>query len=87
VTYGTKTGPAGLPLLQVADLGAFLSAKHISRAPDGKISWQQLYEKLKNAGRVYRTVQADEHSLKVLHQTHEELKQEAAEGRTYWDDI
>lgn len=86
-SYGTKTGAAGIPLLQVADLGAFLAAKYIAKAPDGKISWQRLYEKLKNSGRVYRTVLADERSLKLLHQTHEELKQEAAEGRTYRDDI
>jgi hypothetical protein len=86
-TYGAKSGPAGITLLQVADFGAFLAAKHVSKAPEGKIPWKELYEKLKNADHVYRTVQADEYSLKVLHQTHEELKKEAAEGRHYWDDI
>lgn len=86
-TYGTKTGPAGIPLLQVGDLGAFLAAKHISKVPNGKIAWQQLFEKLKNAGCVYRTVQADERSLRLLHQTHKELKKEAVEGRTGLDDL
>jgi hypothetical protein len=74
--YGTKRGPEAIPLLQVADLGAFLAAKNISNVPEGKISWKQVYEKLKNAGRVYRMVHADEHSLMLLHQTHEELKNE-----------
>lgn len=86
-TYGTKTGPAGIPLLQVADLGAFLACKHISNAPEGKISWQRLYKKLKNAGRVYRTVQADERSLKLLHRAHQELKKEAGKGPTHRDDL
>lgn len=86
-TSGTKSGPGAIPLLQVADLGAFLISKHICNAPEGKISWKPMYEKLKNAGRIYRMVRADERSLKLLHQTHEELKKEAAEARSYWDDI
>ena len=86
-TYGTKSGPSGIRLLQVADLGAFLAAKHIGKAPEGKISWKVYYERLRSAHCVYRTVQADEYSLDVLHRTHEELKKEAAEGRQYWDDI
>ncbi len=80
-TYGTKSGPAGIPLLQVSDLGAFLVAKHIRQPPEGKISWKKYYEKLENAGRVYRMVRADDRSLVVLHRTHEELKKEAAERR------
>jgi hypothetical protein len=72
--YGTKSGPDGIPSLQVADLGAFLSAKHINKSPEGKISWKVYYEKLKSAGRVYRLVLADEYSLDALHGTFEELK-------------
>jgi hypothetical protein len=64
-----------------------LATKHISQASEGRISWKEFYDKLKRAGRVYRTVQADERSLKLLHQTHEELKKEVAEGRSIWDDI
>ncbi len=45
------------------------------------------YEKLRSAQRAYRTVQADEYSLDVLHRTHEQLRNEAAEGTHYWDDI
>jgi len=85
--YGAKSGAAAIPLLQVADFGVFLAAKYISKAPEGKISWKEFYEKLRVAGHVYRTVIADERSLNLLHQTHKELKQEAAERRTYWDDI
>ncbi len=85
--YGTKRGPASIPLLQVADLGAFLVAKHISKSPVGKISWQVYFEKLKAAGRFYRAMLADKHSLEVLSKTYEELKKEAAEGTSLWDDI
>jgi hypothetical protein len=86
-TYGTKTGHAGISLLQIADLGAFLAAKHISRATESKISWKKFYEKLQKSGRIYRTVQADKRSLNLLHETHAQLKREKAEGRNYWDDI
>jgi hypothetical protein len=85
--YAGKTGPAGMPLLQVADWGAFLAAKYISKTPNGKIAWQPYYDKLKSAGRVYGTVLADEYSVTVLYKLHEELKAENAEGRNYWDDI
>jgi hypothetical protein len=85
--YGMKSGPASIPLLQVADLGAFLAAKYISKSPEGRISWQAYFEKLKAAGRFYQTMLADEYSLGVLNKTHEELKKEAAEGTTLWNDI
>jgi len=78
-TFGTKSGRDGIPSLQVADLGAFLATKYISKSPEGKISWKAYYEKLKSARRVCRTVQADEYSLNALHQTYEESKQEAAQ--------
>lgn len=39
-TYGTKSGHGGIPLLQVADLGAFLVTKHIANAPDGRIPYR-----------------------------------------------
>jgi hypothetical protein len=85
--YGAKSGSAGIPRLQIADLGAFLATKHISNAPEGRISWKTYYEKLRGAQHVYGTVLADEYSLRRLHETHEELKQEQAQGRQYWDDI
>jgi hypothetical protein len=78
-TFGTKSGRDGIPSLQVADLGAFLATKYISQCPEGKISWKPYYEKLNSARRVCRLVRADEYSLNALHQTYEELKQEAAE--------
>lgn len=57
-TYGKKSaekvGPAAaIPLLQVADLGAFLGNKTLTKPPEGKISWLTYYEKLRLAGRVF----------------------------------
>ena len=66
--YGEKTGSNGVPLLQVADLGAFLAAKYIGKAPEGRISWKVYYEKLSSAKRVYAMVVADEYSLKRRHE-------------------
>lgn len=86
-TYGTKSGPDAIPLLQVADLGVYLATRHRTNAPEGKISWKTYYEKLRSVGRVHTTVFADAHSLEVLNKMHEELKKEAAEGRHYWDDF
>jgi hypothetical protein len=74
-------------LLQVADLGVFLAAKHISASPEGRVSWKKYYEKLQNARRIYRMVWADERSLTLLHQTHNELKKEAAEAKDIWGDL
>jgi hypothetical protein len=85
--YGMKCGPAGIPLLQIADLGAFLVTKHISKSSEGKIPWRIYFEKLKAAGRFYRAMLADKRSLEVLNKTHEDLKREAAEGTTLWDDM
>jgi hypothetical protein len=86
-SYGEKSGPKGIPLLQAADLGAFLAAKHISKAAEGKISWKVYYEKLRSAKRVYAMVLADEYSLKRLHGMFVEIKKEEAEGRDPWDTI
>lgn len=80
-SYGEKSGPKGVSLLQVADLGAFLAAKHISKAAEGKISWKLYYEKLRSAKRVYAMVLADEYSLKRLHEMFVEIQKEEAEGR------
>src|SRR3984957_14772732 len=86
-SYGGKSGSKGIPLLQVADLGAFLAAKYISKAPEGKISWRVYYEKLCSAKRVYAMVVADEYSLKRLHEMVVWIKKEEAEGRDVWDTI
>lgn len=84
--YGSKSGASGIPLLQVADLGAFLAAKHISKAPEGKISWKTYYDKL-TSGRVHSMRIADENSLLKLHKLHQDLQREAKEGRHYLDDF
>ena len=86
-SYGEKTGPKGIPLLQAGDMGAFLATKYISKAPEGKISWKVYYEKLRSAKRVYATVVADEYSLKRLHEMFREIQKEAAEGRDPWEAI
>jgi hypothetical protein len=51
--YGAKVGPSAIPLLQVADLGAYLTGRVLGNAKEGKISWKKYFEKLKTAGRVY----------------------------------
>jgi hypothetical protein len=86
-SYGTKAEDNAIPLLQTADLGAFLAAKWISKTPDGKIPWTKYYEKLNENKRIRGMVVADEYSVRTLFRTHEELKREAAEGRNYWDGI
>ena len=43
-TYGTKTGSGAIPLLQVADLGAFLAAKAVAKAPQAKIQWLPIFK-------------------------------------------
>ena len=44
-TPGTKIGPAGIPLLQVADLGAFLGTKYAGNSPNRNIPWQPYWDK------------------------------------------
>ena len=51
---GTKKGRSAIPLLQVADLGAFIGTKKVANAGDGAIPWKPYYEKLYRAGRVWR---------------------------------
>lgn len=77
--YGTKNGTTGIPLLQVADLGAFMAAKYIGKVPDGKIPWQGYYQKLVDSKRIYGIVHADEYSVKRLYETHLETLKEQAE--------
>jgi hypothetical protein len=85
--YGPKTGADAIPLLQVADLGAFLVSRHRGNAAEGRISWRPYYDKLMRAGRIFPSVVADDYSVKALHKLHEELKKEAAEGKHNLDDI
>jgi hypothetical protein len=47
------TGSRRIPLLQVADLGAFLGTKWVAEAKDGAIPWRPYYDKLYEAGRVW----------------------------------
>jgi hypothetical protein len=66
-TYGDKKGPKRIVLLQVADLGAFLGAKKLAEARDGKIPWRPYYEKLRVARRVHRLAMIDERSIALRH--------------------
>ena len=86
-TYGDKTGDAKIPLLQVADLGAFMTAKYFSDAPDGPIPWRPYYEKLKTGRRVFHIVHTPESNLKIFKGLHETLKREAETGASYWDEV
>jgi hypothetical protein len=71
----------------VADLGAFLAAKKIANATDGKIAWSKYYDKLLAGRRIFQIVHVDKGSLDKLHDLHEDLKREQAEGRSPWDDF
>ena len=72
LTVGSKTGPHRIPLLQVADLGAFLAAKKIADAPDGKIAWSKYYDKLLAGRRIFQIIHVDKSSLDKLHGLHED---------------
>jgi len=71
----------------VADLGAFLAAKKIANAPDGKIEWSKYYDKLLAGRRIFKIVNVDKGSLGKLHGLHEDLKRDQAEGRHPYDDF
>lgn len=73
-SYGTKAGPASLPMLQVADLGAFLSAKAVAKAPQGRIEWWPYLEKLTKGNRVFGITHLDEKSLRVTHAVHKAIE-------------
>ena len=70
-TYGTKTGTGEIPMLQVADLGAFFAAKTVSKVADGKIAWRPYFDKLKNGNRVHGITHGDEKSLRIMHGIHQ----------------
>jgi hypothetical protein len=74
--YGTKSGANAVPLLQVADFGIFLAAKHLANAPDGKIAWSGYFNKLKEARRVAPVMWANKDTLEKLAKMVEEIKQE-----------
>jgi hypothetical protein len=84
---GKKTGPTAMPMLQLGDLGAFLTAKKVANAKDGRIPWSVYYDKLLQARRIFRIVHVDEKSINTLHLLHKDLKKEAVQGKSYWDDI
>ena len=83
-TYGTKTGPDAIPLLQVADLGAFLSAKSVAKARQGKISWWQYLRKLATDNRLLGITHCDANSLKTMYAVHQIMETESAGGK--WAD-
>ena len=73
VTYGTKTGPGAVPLLQVADFGAFLAAKAVAKAKQGKIQWWPYLQKLTNGRRIFGITHCDDRSLKIMYAVHRAL--------------
>jgi hypothetical protein len=80
-TYGTKVGPGAIPLLQVADLGAFLAAKVVAKAPQGRIPWLPYLDKLKMAGRVFGFEKCDKTSLQLMFAVYGSLE------KKIWDEI
>ncbi len=80
--YGEKRGSACIPLLQVADLGAFLAAKTITGSPEGRISWKVYFDKLKSGGRFHRTMIADKYSLEKLNEAFMQERQDFDQSTT-----
>ena len=66
-TSGTKTGSGAIPLLQVADLGAFLGTKHAAEAADQRIPWRPYWDKLWNAGRIWGFPRLTKQKLSFLY--------------------
>jgi len=52
-----------MPLLQLGDLGAFLAAKKVANAKDGRIPWSTYYDKLLQARRIFRIVHISEKDI------------------------
>lgn len=69
-TYGDKKGKHAIPLLQIADFGAFLANKHLTKAPDGRIPWGKYYDALSKARLVWPIVKYSDNCLKILHDVH-----------------
>ncbi len=74
LTPGQKTGPTSMPMLQLGDLGAFLAAKKVANAKEGRIPWSVYYDKLLHARRIFRVVHVDEKSINTLHQLHGDIR-------------
>lgn len=74
-------------MLQVADLGAFLAAKRVAKAPDGRIPWTKYYEKLERGKRIFKIIHADEWRIKLMKGLGEILRREREEGKDYWDEV
>jgi hypothetical protein len=87
ITAGKKRGPTAMTMLQLGDLGAFLAAKKVANAKNGRIPWSVYYEKLLHARRIFRVVHVDEKSISTLHKLHEDIKKEQMQGKHYYDDI
>jgi hypothetical protein len=80
-SYGSKHGRDRIPLLQVADLGAFLVAKRVSDSGEGRISWRNYYERIRAAGRIHGIGYLRGDFIGQLSQTLKEMKQEEAGRR------
>lgn len=80
-TYGTKTGPGAIPLLQVADLGAFLAAKSVANAPQGRIPWRPYREKLERERRIFGIEMCDKLSLEIMVGIHGSMEKDV------WDEL
>lgn len=87
MTSGTKSGQRAIHMLQVGDLGAFLAAKRVAEAPNGKIAWTKYYEKLEQGRRIFSIVHVDGRSINLLKGLDETLRREREEGKHYWDEI
>ena len=66
-TYGDKKGPHAIPLLQVADFGAFLANKHLTNAADGVIPWTKYYNALDRARLIWPIQRYSANCLKIMY--------------------
>ena len=73
-SYGDKKGKNAIPLLQVADLGAFLGLKYIAKCRPGKIDWRPYYHRLRDAGCVYKCSKDKRGEIKAMAKKLKELK-------------
>jgi len=73
-TYGPKKGQNAIPLLQVADLGAFLGLKYLGRCKPGRIDWRNYYHKLKDANCIYKCTKDKAGELKAMNRVLKKLK-------------
>ena len=75
-TFGSKDGAKSdaIPLLQIADLGAFLAAKKLGNSPEGRVPWKQFYERIEKVNHILGVHRITEEELDKFYAIHLEEK-------------